>query len=59
MKHIIEVNHLTSLKETALNTLRRFAFLPAQERERFKVLGDISFHIEQGKVTGIIGHNGK
>lgn len=64
---IIEVNHLTkeyqlghltSLKETALNTLRRLTFRPVQKREQFKALDDVSFSIEEGEVVGIIGHNG-
>ncbi|MDO8845978.1 ABC transporter ATP-binding protein [Methylicorpusculum sp.] len=64
---IIEVNyltkeyqlgHLTSLKETALNTLRRLTFRPVQKREQFKALDNINFHIEEGEVVGIIGHNG-
>ena len=64
---IIEVNHLTkeyqlghltSLKETALNRLRRLTFQPIKQRERFKALDDVNFHIEEGDVVGIIGHNG-
>ncbi len=64
---IIEVNHLTkeyqlghlsSLKETALNTLSRLTFQPIHERERFKALDNINFHIGEGEVVGIIGHNG-
>jgi len=64
---IIEVNyltkeyqlgHITSLKETALNTLRRLTFQKTQERERFKALDDVNFHINEGEVVGIIGHNG-
>ncbi|MBN2596854.1 MAG: ABC transporter ATP-binding protein [Marinifilaceae bacterium] len=64
---IIEVNHLTkeyrlghitSLKETALNMLRRMTFQPLHERERFKALDDVNFHIQEGEVVGIIGHNG-
>lgn len=64
---IIEVNHLTkeyqlghmtSLKETALNTLRRMAFQPTPKRENFKALDDVNFTVEEGEVLGIIGHNG-
>lgn len=64
---IIEVNHLTkeyqlghltSLKENALNTLRRMTFQEVQQRKRFKALDDVNFHINEGEVVGIIGHNG-
>ncbi|NOR71518.1 MAG: ATP-binding cassette domain-containing protein, partial [Methylomarinum sp.] len=64
---IIEVNHLTkeyqlghltNLKETTLNALKRMTFQAAQERKRFKALDDVNFHIEEGEVVGIIGHNG-
>lgn len=64
---IIEVNHLTkeyqlghmaSLKETALNAMRRLTFRHVQQQERFKALDDVNFHIEEGEVVGIIGHNG-
>lgn len=64
---IIQVNNLTkeyhlgnlsSLRETALNTLRRISFQPVKKREQFKALDNISFTIEEGEVVGIIGHNG-
>jgi ABC-type polysaccharide/polyol phosphate transport system ATPase subunit len=64
---IIEVNHLTkeyqlghltSVKETALNALRRITFQAVYERERFKALANVNFHIDEGEVVGIIGHNG-
>lgn len=64
---IIEVNHLTkeyqlghitSLKENALNTLRRLSRRPTHQREKFKALDDVTFHVEEGEVVGIIGHNG-
>ncbi|MDO9161079.1 MAG: ABC transporter ATP-binding protein [Methylococcaceae bacterium] len=67
MKPIIEVNHLTkeyqlghitSLKESVLNTFRRLGGKPAQQRENFKALDDVNFTIEKGEVVGIIGHNG-
>lgn len=64
---IIEVRHVTkefqlgqlhSLKQTALNGLRRLAGQPVEERKPFKALDDVSFSVEQGEVLGIIGHNG-
>ena len=64
---IIEVNHvtkefklgqLTSLKQTALNTLNRLTGRPVEERKPFKALDDVTFSVEQGEVLGIIGHNG-
>lgn len=64
---IIEVCHVTkefqlgqlhSLKQTALNGLRRLAGQPVEERKPFKALDDVSFSVEQGEVLGIIGHNG-
>ncbi|WP_341328151.1 ABC transporter ATP-binding protein [Methylotuvimicrobium sp. KM2] len=53
-----QLGHLTSLKQTALNTLRRLTFRPVHERESFKALDDVNFSIEEGEVVGIIGHNG-
>ncbi|WFP51290.1 ABC transporter ATP-binding protein [Methylomonas sp. EFPC3] len=64
---IIEVNHLTkeyqlghltSLKETAVNAIRRLSFQPTISRERFKALDNVNFAIDEGEVVGIIGHNG-
>jgi lipopolysaccharide transport system ATP-binding protein len=64
---IIQVDHvtkeyrlgqLTSLKQTALNTLNRLTGRPVEERKPFKALDDITFSVEPGEVLGIIGHNG-
>jgi lipopolysaccharide transport system ATP-binding protein len=64
---IIEVNHvtkeyklgqLTSLKQTALNTLNRLTGRPVEKSSRFKALNDVTFSVKQGEVLGIIGHNG-
>lgn len=64
---IIEVNHvtkefqlgaLTTLKQTALNTLHRLAGSPPEQRPPFKALDDINLSIAEGEVVGIIGHNG-
>jgi lipopolysaccharide transport system ATP-binding protein len=64
---IIQVDHvtkefklgqLTSLKQTALNTLNRLTGRPVEERKPFKALDDVSFSVEEGEVLGIIGHNG-
>lgn len=64
---IIEVNnltkeyqlgHLASLKETAINTIKRLTFQPIQKTEVFKALDDVTFHVNEGEVLGIIGHNG-
>jgi len=64
---IIEVNHVTkeyqlgqieSLKITALNQWRRLTGQRSEERTPFKALNDVTFSVEQGKVLGIIGHNG-
>ncbi|HYE37875.1 ABC transporter ATP-binding protein [Methylocaldum sp.] len=64
---IIEVEHVTkeyrlgqlsSLKQGALNTLRRLTGKRPAERKPFKALDDVDFSIEQGEVVGIIGHNG-
>ena len=64
---ILQVNHvtkefklgqLTSLKQTALNTLNRLSGRPVKERKPFNALDDVSFCVEEGEVLGIIGHNG-
>ncbi|RPH74923.1 MAG: ABC transporter ATP-binding protein [Nitrospiraceae bacterium] len=64
---IIEVKHVTkeyrlgtvvSLKDSAVNLMRRLRRQPLQERPVFKALDDINFAVEQGEVVGIIGHNG-
>lgn len=64
---IIEVNHLTkeyqlghltNIKESAVNVLRRLTFRPIIKRERFKALDDVNFSIKKGEIVGIIGQNG-
>jgi lipopolysaccharide transport system ATP-binding protein len=64
---IIEVNHvtkeyrlgtLTSLKQSALNTVRRLTGKPVEQRKPFKALDDIDFKIDEGEVVGVIGTNG-
>jgi ABC-type polysaccharide/polyol phosphate transport system ATPase subunit len=64
---IIEVNHVTkeyrlgtvtSVKDSAMNLVRRLRRQPTHERPTFKALDDINFTVEQGEVVGIIGHNG-
>lgn len=50
----------TSLRETlahyAQRILRRRS--PAQEQQLFWALNEVSFHVEQGEIVGVIGHNG-
>lgn len=64
---IIEVNHVTkefelgqfrSLKQAALNGIKRLAGKPIEENQPFKALDDVSFSVKEGEVLGIIGHNG-
>lgn len=64
---IIEVDHVskkyrlgqvTSIKQSALNALKRLRGLPTEARKPFKALDDVSFSVEPGEVLGIIGHNG-
>jgi lipopolysaccharide transport system ATP-binding protein len=64
---IIEVNHVTkefrlgqlgSLKQSALDAIRRMRGQPIPEQAPFKALDDIDFKVEQGEVVGIIGQNG-
>lgn len=52
------LGQLTSLKQTALNTLNRVVGRPVEERTPFRALDNVSFAVEQGEVLGIIGHNG-
>jgi len=63
---IIEVNRLTqeyqfgqlqSLKTTLLNQWRRLTGQPVESRASFKVLGDVTFLVEQNKIASIICKN--
>lgn len=49
----LDRNSTTNLKEFVLNTLTNKAHMT-----HFRALTDVSFQVEKGSVTGLIGHNG-
>ena len=49
----LDRNHTTNLKEYVVNLL-----LGKRKVEMFHALDDVSFTVEKGSITGLIGHNG-
>ena len=61
VKHLTkeyQLGALTTLKDNALNLVKRIQGKPVEQRKRFKALDDINFTIEKGEVVGLIGTNG-